>query len=113
MRSYYAAETHSGDWCPEVENMKRPTNWIAFVAGAALIALTAGSFQAQQSATPSAKDEVALRAAMEKETVHGDLKGAIEQYKKLAQSKDRSIAARALIRMASSEARKRARSTSA
>jgi hypothetical protein len=39
---------------------------------------------------------------MEKETVQGELQGAIEQYKKLAQSKDRSIAARALVRMADS-----------
>ena len=46
--------------------------------------------------------EAALRTAMDKETLEGDLKGAIEQYKKVAQSKDRSIAARALIRMAES-----------
>ncbi len=43
--------------------------------------------------------EVALRAAIEKETVKGDLKGAIDQYKKLAQDKDRSVAAKALLRM--------------
>src|SRR5581483_8297647 len=44
--------------------------------------------------------EAALKAAMDKEVVEGDLKGAIEQYKKIAQSKDRAIAARALVRMA-------------
>ena len=37
---------------------------------------------------------------MDKETVEGDLRGAIEQYKRVAQSQDRSIAAKALIRMA-------------
>ena len=43
--------------------------------------------------------EVALRAAIEKETVKGDLKGAIDQYKKLAQGKDRAVAAKALVHM--------------
>jgi len=80
--------------------MKRMTTWIAAATGAALMALTAGSFFAQQSATSSVKEEVALRAAMEKETVQGDLKAALEEYKKLAQSRDRSVAARALVRMA-------------
>ena len=51
-------------------------------------------------AKPQMKPEVALRAAMETETVKGDLKGAIEQYKKIAQGSDRAIAAKALIRMA-------------
>jgi hypothetical protein len=46
------------------------------------------------------KDEVALQAAIETETVRGDLKGAIEQYNKVAQSKDRTIAVKALLRMA-------------
>ena len=44
--------------------------------------------------------EVALRAAMETETVKGDLQSAIEQYRKIAAGSDRSLAARALIRMA-------------
>jgi Tol biopolymer transport system component len=44
--------------------------------------------------------EVALRAAMETETVKGDLKAAIEQYRTLAKSADRAIAAQALVRMA-------------
>src|ERR1035437_9580517 len=48
--------------------------------------------------------EVALRAAIEQETVKGDLNGAIEQYKKIvAQYPDNhAIAARALLRMAGS-----------
>jgi len=37
---------------------------------------------------------------MDKEIFEGDLKGAIEQYKKLAESKDRSVAVKALMRMA-------------
>src|SRR5579862_3488658 len=45
------------------------------------------------------KAEVALRAAIEKETVQGDLKGAIEQYKKLANNSDHAVAAKALIRL--------------
>jgi len=45
------------------------------------------------------KAEVALRAAMEQETVKGDLKGAIEQYKKIlgAYPQERSVTARALL----------------
>src|SRR5262245_9203257 len=46
------------------------------------------------------KAQAALKAAMDKETLDGDLKGAIEQYKKLAQGSDRAIAAKALIQMA-------------
>jgi len=44
--------------------------------------------------------EVQFKAAQNKEQVEGDLKGAIEQYKKLAQGGDRAITAKALIRMA-------------
>jgi tetratricopeptide (TPR) repeat protein len=42
---------------------------------------------------------VALKAAMDKEIVDGDLKAAIEQYKKLAQNNNKSVAARALVRL--------------
>ena len=45
------------------------------------------------------KAEVALKAAMDKEVLDGNLKAAIDQYKKLAQGKDRAVAARALVRM--------------
>ena len=44
--------------------------------------------------------EVALRAAMETETVKGDLRAAIEQYKQIAAGRDRALAAKALLRMA-------------
>lgn len=45
-------------------------------------------------------DDVQFKAAQHKEEVEGDLKGAIEEYAKLAQSRERAIAARALVRMA-------------
>jgi Tol biopolymer transport system component len=44
--------------------------------------------------------QVQFKAAQHKEEVEGDLKAAIEQYAKLAQSRDRAIAAKALVRMA-------------
>jgi Tol biopolymer transport system component len=68
----------------------------ASITGALLV------FAASASAQVDA--EVALRAAIEKETVKGDLNGAIEQYKKIiAQYPDNhAIAARALLRMGGS-----------
>ncbi len=44
--------------------------------------------------------EMQLKSAQQKELVDGDLKGAIELYKKIAQGNDRAIAAKALIHMA-------------
>jgi len=49
------------------------------------------------------KAELALRATMEKETVAGDLKGAIEEYRTIATTyakSNRAVAARALLRLA-------------
>src|SRR6266542_1588548 len=40
-----------------------------------------------------------LQAAINKEVVEGDLKGAIEQYRKVAQGSNRTVAAKALVRM--------------
>ena len=65
---------------------------VALVVGAILWA------PARPAAQSSAA--VALRAAMETETVRGDLKAAIEQYRALAKNPDRAIAAQALVRMA-------------
>ena len=42
---------------------------------------------------------MALQAAIKTETVDGDLKGAIEQYRKLADGSHRAVAAKALVRM--------------
>ena len=81
--------------------MKWNKQWLTVAIAAALTAWAAAPFVAQQPAG-STKDEVSLRAAIERETVQGDLKGAIEAYKKLESSKDRSVAARALLRMAES-----------
>ena len=57
---------------------------------------------AQSAVTAQVRDrgEAALKAAMDKELIEGDLKGAIEQYKKIAESKDRALAAKALVHMA-------------
>jgi Tol biopolymer transport system component len=44
--------------------------------------------------------ETEFKSAQHKEEVEGDLKAAIEQYKKLSQGKDRAIAAKSLVRMA-------------
>lgn len=44
--------------------------------------------------------ETLLQTAIKKEVVDGDLKGAIEQYKKIAQNGNRVIAAQALLHMA-------------
>jgi len=64
----------------------------ALIAAATLLAGVVG---AQQKARP----EVDLQAAIRTETVDGDLKGAIEQYRKLSTNSDRTLAAQALLRM--------------
>src|SRR5438552_5843814 len=64
------------------------------IALAALFAVSGMLAQTSRTA------EVQFKAAQHKEQVEGDLKGAIEQYKKLAENKDRAIAAKALIHMA-------------
>ena len=46
------------------------------------------------------RGEVMLRAAVETETVKGDLRGAIEQYKKVIEAGDRTVAVKALLHMA-------------
>src|SRR5262245_53701672 len=52
-------------------------------------------------ATPQKSDraDTQLQAAINKETVEGDLKSAIEIYKRVAQSGNRPVAAKALVRM--------------
>jgi Tol biopolymer transport system component len=71
---------------------------------ASLILLIALLGAAPPSGLPAgqAKDiqaEVALQAAIKTEDIDGDLKGAIEQYRKLADGGQRAVAAKALIRM--------------
>ena len=67
-----------------------------------LLAAALGAALSPGYAPGQSKDtraEVALQAAIKKEAVDGDLKGAIEQYRKLAQGRDRAVAAKALVRM--------------
>jgi len=56
--------------------------------------LFAASLAAQQSA------DVALRAAIETETIKGDVNAAIEQYQRLSNGANRGVAAQALVRLA-------------
>jgi len=51
------------------------------------------------SARQTGQAEVELQAAIRMETVEGNMKGAIEAYKKLADGADRAIAAKALVRL--------------
>jgi Tol biopolymer transport system component len=66
-----------------------------------LFVLAALALVAVAGVTPHAQTnpELALKAAMDKEVVDGDLKTAIELYRKVAASGDRAVAARALVRM--------------
>src|SRR4030095_13062994 len=75
---------------------KRFVGTLALVAVVTMLPVTRSAVIAQGQA----KAQTTLKAAMDKEVLEGDLKGAIEQYKKLAQSSDRAIAAKALIQMA-------------
>ncbi len=56
-------------------------------------------FTAGAAAQQGPRAEIDLQAAMRKESVDGNLKAAIEAYRKLAQGKDRAVAAKALVRM--------------
>ena len=66
-----------------------------------LIGLVAGALGHRRAAGGSTQDvERLLKAAMNTELVDGNLKLAIEQYKKVADSGNRALAAQALLRMA-------------
>src|SRR5262245_41516669 len=65
-----------------------------------LAALLAVQGVRQLRAQSPSKAELSLRAAIEIETVKGDLKKAIDEYKRLASNRDRTVAAKALLRMA-------------
>lgn len=70
--------------------------WVIGIVAAALAAGAVGSAQAPRSG------EVQLRAAQHKAEVEGDLKGAIEDYRRIvaAAAGNRAVAAEALVRMA-------------
>ncbi len=65
-----------------------------FPAATAFAAFTGGVLLLAQAPRPAA---VQFKAAQHKEEVEGDLKGAVEQYKKIAQGGDRTQAAKALV----------------
>jgi hypothetical protein len=65
-----------------------------------LAALVVGLLTVPAVTHTQGSGEVALRVAMETETVKGDLRAAIEQYKVIATGRDRALAAKALVRMA-------------
>src|SRR6266540_4329383 len=70
-----------------------------FAIGIIAVALGAGAMLHAQSARSA---EVQLKAAQQKAEVEGDLKGAIEEYKKVIAmaGANRALAAQALVRMA-------------
>jgi Tol biopolymer transport system component len=74
-----------------VIDMRRTTTMILGLA----LAFATVTVDAQRNT----QAEVRLQAAITKETVEGDLAGAIALYKQLAGGADRSVAARALVRM--------------
>ncbi len=78
--------------------MKKNGRTILMLAALAAMGLCSIAFPAAQK-QPQA--EVALKAAMDKEIVDGDLNAAIAQYKKIIDtySSNRTVAARALLRM--------------
>jgi Tol biopolymer transport system component len=71
----------------------------AFAMGIVVVALAAGALLNAQSARSA---DVQMKAAQQKAEVEGDLKGAIEEYKKVvaAAGGNRALAAQALVAMA-------------
>ncbi|MEK7403768.1 MAG: hypothetical protein AAB225_01545 [Acidobacteriota bacterium] len=84
---------------------QRPRTPAAGPSGAARSPRAARRLEAAALAMPlgaaqrDTRAEAQLQAAINKETVEGDLKAAIELYRKLAQSANRAAAAKALARM--------------
>ena len=70
------------------------------LAAASLVTLAPLALGAQRTTA----DDVALRLAMETETIRGDVTAAMAEYRRLATSADRVVAARALVRIARRQA---------
>jgi len=72
------------------------------MTGPRVIVLTAGLLALALTLDAQVEDrpEVLLQAAIKQELVEGDLKGAIEQFKKIAQNSSPEVAAQALLHMA-------------
>src|SRR6185436_9997247 len=83
-----------------MNEMKRKITVSLMIAAATLLLLVPRSTVTAQVQDKAAA--AALKAAMDKETLEGNPKSAIEQYKKIAESKDRFVAAQALMHMAES-----------
>ena len=71
-----------------------PITRVTLVCVVAIVLAYGARSGAQQSA------EVALRAAIETETIKGDVTAAIEQYRRLAEGSNRAVASQALMRLA-------------
>lgn len=67
-----------------------------------LLAIVMATASAQKSTGDNGQSDKQFQAALQKENVAGDLKGAIEDYRKIAERPgvDRGLAAQALLRMA-------------
>ena len=74
----------------------RTRTWLILVMVMALTLSVDGTVKDSQK---DPRAEAQLQAAITKETVEGDLKGAIELYQKLADGGDHAVAAKALVRM--------------
>jgi len=70
---------------------------VLLVAVTMLLAMSQMAPMAAQQTTPGASAQ--LQAAINKEVVAGDVKAAIEMYRKLADGPDHAVAARALVRL--------------
>jgi Tol biopolymer transport system component len=66
----------------------------------AALVLTCLTLTAAVTAQQKKQSEIDLQAAIRTETIDGDLKGAISRYQKLAKGADRTVAAKALVRLA-------------
>ena len=67
------------------------------VVGAAVLAGTA--LVGQQQAAAASPDKARLEAAINKEVIDGDLKGAVAMYQELTKSADRAVAAQSYLRL--------------
>src|SRR5688500_3366534 len=70
--------------------------------GHLLVAVACGCLATQAVLTQARDAAAQLQAAMHRETVQGDLTGAMTEYRRLSeQAGDRAVRARALLRLAS------------
>jgi len=76
-------------------------HWYSIGRGVTIIALAAGTLAVPAAFQQTPRQlEAALQAAIRRETIDGDLRGAIEVYATVAEGSDRTLAATALLCMA-------------